>query len=420
MIHRVILTLGIAVFLGFLAGIPVPGLAFGISPGSVVEERVPTNFKLPRKFIVTRGNPSEDEQAKITVSGPASQYIELPKGDVIELPKGARAVDVPFTINTTSLGAETYRAELTATTSQKESGEETEGYGSRVVSGATGLIRFTVVNDEIEQYTIDTVYVQESEIETQIGFSFRLSNKGTVFARPEKIELAFLENESGKEAYRETIDTAQIVAIAPLATGRVDVITKATALPPGNYRGEFTFYNNEEVVTTDKSVIFRVFPQGALSQQGELVSLATEKGTYEPGESVKITGSFKNSGDVGLIAQLNLEIFIGSKRIETLTSKEVFVPKLETVDFDLFYEQEEGGEYTVKGIVTYGSKKSNAIETTFKIKQFPLVLAIGAGVLLLGIVVFVLWMFKRRRSIKNSAPKASPQQPASMVDKNMV
>ncbi len=410
MMRRTFLTVGIAIFFGLLVGMPLPGLALGISPGSVVEESIPPNFQLARKFTIARGNPSQDEQATITISGPAAQYIELPAGgSVIELPKGARAVDVPFIINTKSLGAETYRAELTATVTPKTSSEQSEGYGSRVISGATGLIRFTVVNDEIEKYTIDTVYVQESEVETPIGFSFRLSNQGTVFARPEKIELVFVENESGKEVYRETIDTTKITAIPPLATERVDVITKATALPPGNYRGELTFYNNEEVVTTNKSVIFRVFPQGALSQKGELVSLKTEKGAYEPGESVKITGSFKNSGDVGLVAQLNLEIFTGSKRIETLTSKDVFVPKFETVDFDLFYEQEKGGEYTVKGVTSYGSKKSNVVETTFKIKQFPLVLVLGICIGLAVLIGLIFWVLKKKRG-SNIAQAATPSQ----------
>lgn len=413
MLQRTFLTLGIAIFLGVLAGIPLPGLALGISPGSIVEESIPPNFQLARKFIIARGNPSEDEQAKITVSGPAAQYIELPAGgDVIELPKGARAVDVPFVINTKSLAAETYRAELTATVTPKTSNDASEGYGSRVISGATAIIRFTVVNDEIEKYTIETVYVQESEVETPIGFSFRLTNQGTVFGRPEKIELVFLENESGKEVYRETVDTTKIIAIAPLATERVDIITKATALPPGNYRGEITFYNNDEIIKADKSVIFRVFPQGTLSQKGELVSLKTEKEGYEPGESVKITGSFKNSGDVGLVAQLNLEIFAGAKRIETLTSKEVFVPKLETVDFDLFYEQENGGEYTVKGAIAYGSKKSNVVETTFKIKQFPLFLVLGICIGLAILIGLAFWILKKKRGSKKVSAD-TPTQPST-------
>lgn len=409
--RRAFIIIGSVLFCAILAGFPVPGFAVGISPGSVVEESVPPNFELVRKFTITRGNPSEDEQATITVTGPAAQYIEvLTQGNVLDLPKGKRAVDIPFKIKTASLSAETYKADLTATIAPKTPTNGSEGYGSRVLSGATGLIRFTVVNDQTEKYTIDTVYVQESEVQTPIGFSFRLSNQGAVYAKPEKVDFVFLQNEDGKEVYRESIDTTVVKAVAPLSTERIDIITKATSLPPGNYRGEFTFYNNDEVVVVDKSVIFRVFPQGTLSQQGELVSLKTEKGSYEPGESVKITGGFKNSGDVGLIAQLNLEIFAGPKRVETLTSKEVFIPKTEAVDFDLFYEQEEGGTYTIKGSVTYGSKKSNIMETTFQINEFPLVLVIGVAIGLCLLIGLVLWFIKKKKGAKTPPAEQTSEQ----------
>ncbi|MDP2629815.1 MAG: hypothetical protein Q8P56_00210 [Candidatus Uhrbacteria bacterium] len=385
--------------LGLLALMPSPSSALGISPGSIVEDRIPQNFELKREFFLTRGNPSEDEKAKITVSGSAAQNIELlTNGDTIDLPKGRNAVAIPFKIKTGTLGADTYKAQLTVTVMPRAAEDgSTSGYGSQVLSGATGLIRFTVSTDAVEAFTIDTVYIQESEVDQPIGFSFRLSNQGTASVRPEKIELAFLQNEDSKEVYKETIDKEQLAPVPPLETQQVNVITMASSLPPGNYRGVFSFYSKEKLVLRDESVIFRIYPQGVLSQQGELITIKTEKAAYEPGESIKFIGEFSNTGDIGLAAMLNLEIFSGSKRIEALTSKEVFVPKKQTTEFELFYQQEEGGTYSARGYTSFGAKKSNTQEITFTIKEFPVLLAVGVGVGILIIISCILLFIKKRR-----------------------
>lgn len=396
--------------LGFLALIPLPGNALGISPGSFVEDRVPQNFELTREFFLTRGNPSENEKAKITISGSAAQNIELlTNGDTIDLPKGKNAVAIPFKIKTGTLGADTYKAQLTATVMPQVANDgSTSGYGSQVLSGATGLIRFSVSTDAVEEFTIDAVYIQESEVDQPIGFSFRLSNKGTSSTRPEKIEFSFLQNEDSKEVYKETIDKEQLAPVPPLETQQINVVTKASTIPPGNYRGVFSFYNKEKLIHKDTSVVFRIFPQGVLSQQGDLVVIKTEKVEYDPGESIKIVGEFKNTGDIGLAAMLNLELFSGEKRIEALSSKEVFVPKKQATEFELFYQQEEGGTYTARGYVSYGAKKSNTQEATFKIKEFPLALAIGLGAGVLLLVVLILLFIKKR---KKPTPPLAPSTP---------
>ncbi|MBI4250223.1 hypothetical protein HY622_01395 [Candidatus Uhrbacteria bacterium] len=377
----------------FVFTVPSQLFALGISPSELILDKLPSDFEYKATVTISRGNPATSVDADITLTGPAAQYISLPKGTTVVLEKGVQQTPIPIVISTKSLATGVYEGTITATEKPPAS-EETQQGVTTLATGATAKIKFTVVDEKIETYAVEKIAIGETEENNIIGFSFYLSNKGNVSARPTKIILSYYDNITGELVYTEVIDASTLVPVSPFHDEWIQVKTNAK-LPVGKYRITAEFYKGEELIGS-LTQPFQVFPAGTLAQKGTLVSLGTDKETYDAGESVKIDGTFRNVGEIGVIPELTVEIFKDDKRIEHLVSSGTFVPVGVQTNFSLYYDPKEAGLYRGQGYTTYGPFKTDTIEFTFTIKSPMLFVAIGIAALT-ALLALIAWLVAKRK-----------------------
>ncbi|MBI2484446.1 hypothetical protein HYV71_04660 [Candidatus Uhrbacteria bacterium] len=384
---------------------PLQLFALGISPSELILDKLPSDFEYNATITVSRGNPAVSVDADVVLTGPAVQYITLPKGTKIVLEKGVQQTSIPIVISTKSLAAGVYEGTITVTEKPSVS-EEQEAGVSILATGATSKIKFTVVDEKIENYLIEKIAIGESEEGGVIGFSFYLSNKGNISARPTKIVLSFYDIITKEIVYTEEIAASTLTPIGPFHDEWVNVKTGAS-LPVGKYRITADFYKGEELIGS-LTQPFQVFPPGTLAQKGVLLSLEPDKETYDSSESVKINGVFKNTGEIGVIPELTVEIFKDDKRIEQLVANGSFVPQGVQTGFSLFFQPKDGGSYRAQGYATYGPFKTDTIEFTFTVKSPFLIIAITIAVLSV-LLAFIAWLIvKRKRKSQPFNQQASP------------
>lgn len=396
---------GIVVF--FVLLVPLQLFALGISPSELILDKLPSDFEYKATVTVSRGNPAVSVDADVTLTGPAAKYISLPEGTKIVLEKGIQQTSVPIIISTKSLAAGVYEGTVTVT-EKPPSSTESKGGVSILTTGATSKITFTVVDEKVENYLVEKIAVGESEENNIIGFSFYLSNKGNVSARPTKIVLSFYDNITGELVYTEEVDASTLIPVGAFHDEWVNVKTGAH-LPVGKYRVTADFYKGQDLIGS-LTQPFQVFPAGTLAQKGTLLSLGTDKELYDSGETVKIDGSFKNVGEIGTVPELTVEIFKNDKRIEHLVANGSFVPMGVQTGFSLYYNPTESGLYRGQGYATYGPFKTDAIEFTFTVKSPILFVAIAIATLS-ALLALIAWLLVKKK--KRHAASPQPSQPTT-------
>lgn len=388
----------------FVFGLMVaPAHGIGVTPSTIELKNVPSNIRLERFFYVARGNPSENQEAKITVSGDAAQYISLKNGDTSPLPKGESLTPVHFIVDTKDLPAGIYRAEISVLPRAQSKPGNDGSAGSGIVAGATAIVVFTITNDVIQDFEVLSAEIAPSEEELPFGFTFQLNNRGNVSARPTKILLTVVDENDNENIYTETVDESRLKLVQPFEITNIDVATNAK-LVAGLYRGKLEFYNKESLIYT-KENSFQVYPRGTLAQKGELVSFASDKNQYKPAESAKFSGELKNTGEIGITGELIIELFRNNERIDVLKAEPSYILPRQTTTFELFYKIEKGGTYRAKASVSYGPFKTDAKEVEFNVPELNILLIVGiiCGILILAVGILLMLRKRKRGSIPNGS-----------------
>lgn len=390
--------LAIFVLTSLFFALPIRTHATGISPALIEVENISPNATVERKVYVSRADAVSSQRYLFSVGGSAVQYLELPNDGIVQMESGQNQAEYAFLIKPGSLGTGTYEATIAVHPVVEEVIAGTGGgSGSRIISGARADIRFTVTNEAIESYKITDVSMNDTEEEAAVGFSYLMTNDGNVDARPSKIDFSLTDEMDPTNTYQETILGEKLAFVPAFSEKRVDVLTGA-ALNAGLYKVGINFADQKgEEIYSSTSIRLQVFPEGTLEQNGTLESVMTDKQQYQAGELVEITGSFKNTGKVGITAALTAELFLSDKRLDILKSDPLFVPANQTIDLDVTFRPQDGGEYRAKAYANYGPHKTGELETTFKVNKFDvmiLIIFLAAVTVVLGGSVFY---FHRRR-----------------------
>ena len=394
-------------FGGILFILPNSVLAIGISPALVEVGDIQPNTEVEQQVFISRGDASESESARVTITGSSAQYIHL-VADQVELPAGEQKVAVPFVIKPGSLADGTYLATITVYPRPKEGFLEEGQTGSFITAGAQAEIQFTVTNEEIESYTIQEVAMKDSEENQVVGFSYLMVNTGNVDTRPVKIDFSATDETDSTNTYSETISGQELPLVPAFQEKRIDVATQAS-LSTGIYKTNLTFYNNnDDIVFTSDKLRLQIFPEGTLDLEGELLSFSSDKPEYQEGEVVKFIGSFKNTGTVGLKTSLVVEISIDDVRTEVLKTEPIFLPIGQTTELEATFRPTKAGQYTANAYATYGPNKTEAFEIQFVVKKTSLLAVLILLALITAVLASGLWWFyhrKKKRAKKGKSHK---------------
>ncbi len=378
--------------------IPSVSLAAGVSPGTVEIEGLRPGTKTTRTVTFSRSSAEKPARLIVTIEGPAASSLSGPKE--IEVSAGVNNVSYPLTADGGTLAAGRYEATVTGFFEEEKDKNSNVGMGSTIVTAAMATVRLIVTNETKQEFAIKQVIINPTEVEQPLGFTYLLENTGNVDARPSKITISVVDQKDPSFTYNETFLGDSLMPVKAFSTEEGSLLTKAR-LPIGKYWASFVFFNEkDEAIFTREKYPLQVFPAGTLAQKGSLEAFGPDKQEYEQNELVIFSGTFKNTGEVGVQGTLLVDISLDGKRVDLLTSEQVFVPAGRSADFSLTTRLTKGGAYTVKGRAKYGINETEEITATVTVKGFsPLLLGgvIGAVTILIALAL-VLMRKKKKKS----------------------
>lgn len=402
--HSLFSTFNISLILSSIVGalvIPTIVLAIGVNPGVIEVENLLQHSSVSRVINVSRSNPSEDMVAKATLSGPAAGAIRLTNNGLLKMPKGQNIVPYTFYIEPGTLGSGKY--EVSIAFSLMSAIPVAQKSGSQLVAGAKGDIRFNVITDQIEKFEIKNVVVQDSEESVPLTLTYLMVNQGNVDTKPSRIEVTLTDESDAQHTVSKIIAGEAIKDVKALSEENV-ILPLQTALEVGTYKTHVRFYKNDEMIHEASNLVVNIYPRGTLAQKGELESFQTDKPSYKKQELVTMMGTFKNTGSIGLNAELTINMFHGGERVDSLTVDPVFVPVGSSYTFEKTYRPSNAGTYRAVASSHFGINKTEDRVAEFSVPSDRISTLMVVGILILITILFGFILVK----IVKRSPPVSP------------
>ena len=390
----------------------------GFSPGEALVENIMPNTSVTQQIIFSRDNSAKSSTLAITLEGVSAQYISGPSEITFQV--GQNEVPYIFTISPGSLPEGEYSSRVSAITTTSDSIASSGGSGASIILAGYPRITFTVSNKSIQKYSINDVRLSSAEEHQPIGFSFHLQNDGNVASRPDRIEIKYTNQANSTEMYQEVISGENIDFVDPLSSKDISLFAK-TELLSGSYLVDFDFFDQNGPLHQERGLALQVFPVGTFGQEGKFETLTIEKEVYAENELIQFSGTFNNTGDIGLSASLVLEFFLDDKRVDLVKSDAVFIPPRRTADFSLDKRFLEGGDYSVKGYVNFGINNSESKQLFFTVgtaNNFVVIISLVGFVFLLFFLILLFVHRKRKAPLQNNSVLSTTGSPVIISPSN--
>lgn len=395
-----VLVLTILVTLGVC---PLWSRAVGISPALVTTDDILPQSEVTKTFYFSRGDASQAETVVVMIEGEAAEHIAPAQGafgDLITLPAGESLTPFDIIIRAGDLAEGEYLATITVNPIEADS-EAIAGTGSTFLAGARGEIRFTVSNEELEQYNIGNVAVADTEAEIPVAVSYTMNNTGNVATRLGSVEATFIDINDETKSYQAKVEEKDL-PIVEAFHGEIISWSTGLALPVGVYHATAKFYSraNELVYELTPPLTFQVYPQGTFRQKVEILELTSDQSNYTTGENSLFTARIINSGELGVSTEVITEIYRDNARVELLKSEAVYLDPDDEQILQMSATLNEAGTYRIVAYAEYNARRSDSAELTITVQSFPLwmvLIALGVLVLLLTVILLICLHRHRRR-----------------------
>ena len=277
------------------------------------------------------------------------------------------------------------------------------------------------------EYEIGHTELRQTEEGLPIYFEYEVTNRGNVEWRPDEIRFSLINSLLGTSAGDLNISGDALEFAQPGGSSRV-VTEVAHSLDPGSYSVDIEFIDDGQIVYSSESSLI-VFQEGTLRQVAQVISLTTNKETYKTGEKIKLTATMANTGDLETTGVVIAEVYSEEgELIDILTSNPRTVASQEQVQIDQFLDLATVGVYKIEAYIEYaGSKVTETLSTTVIVQEIsltspgfilPIILLIAAGGMLIGVIIFIISKWKKKRKqtsapVPPQAPQAEPKQQAA-------
>ncbi|MFH1946706.1 MAG: hypothetical protein ABIJ23_00900, partial [Candidatus Magasanikbacteria bacterium] len=348
------------IVIGLLPAVDAHGL--GVSPSPITRDNVSNGVRMRTRVNVVRSSAlDKDVLIEVQLQGESSRYLELTQESFI-IPKGQKQAVYEFFISPQSAPNGHHEAMLLFT--NKGPVNESSQAGSSGNSGASILeamllgVNFIVTDNEVKEFNVSSFAVEDTEVGLPLQFSYVLENNGNVDGRIDKIEVLVVDTTDSSHEYRETFLKEQNPLLAP-GEHKEMVLFMNQTIPQGEYQFSAVFYFNNENIFSISDRLVEVLPPGSLGQEAKFISFLTEKERYKKDELLELIGILENTGDVGLRANLYVEVRDEDDiRIDLLRSDDKFVLKGKKGEFRIQTRLSEIGLYNLKAYVEFGAGKS--------------------------------------------------------------
>lgn len=229
--------------------------AFGISPPYVKSAKLMPGSHYEQRIILSRSDPTEDVQAKITINAPEIEsWISVDPGFEFVLPKGKQQVSMLVKVDVpedAKLG--NYKGYLNVRVVPAEA----EGKVS-IALGAQIEVDLTVGKEGFMDFLVRSVGISDSvkkpwpiKYFTKIRVSMNIENTGNVPASPGKVHLD-VYNITRKNLL-ESNDDISLEKIKPFETKTI-LAEFSTKLEAGEYFGHAKIFKGDEIAEEWKAV----------------------------------------------------------------------------------------------------------------------------------------------------------------------
>lgn len=275
---------------------------------------------------------------------------------------------------------------------------------------------YEVSDKQLVEFTIKKFAVLPTEVDLPIVIQYTVENTGNVTWKPGQIVFTIIDAGSGNVVLSQTIEGEDLEEVLGGAT-RVVTQELVALSQTGNYILNADFYYNNDIIYSF-SEDFEVLPAGTLKQYGEIDALTANKSEFEVGETISLSTTFTNKGEIPVVARLIIEVYSSDGTlVDTLVGSSVSVGINEEAIMRETTRLSESGEYTFIGYVEYGNKVSGTARTTLTVKS-PynkfLITAISISVIIILIAIILLILILQLRKGKTLSPATAilpPQVP---------
>ena len=412
-------------FFAALAAIPGTAQAFlGVSPPEIIVDNLLRGTKQTRPLLLTKDTPEYDKDITALIDRIGPDGKKLGATESVLIPKGQPSATFDVVVDASNLANGKYSGALyiKEVAGINPAGATTTGAGSVVGGGATITsslrvgIAYIVIGEETVGTAFSDLKVQDTETVLPLYLSYQMQNTGNVAWRPTGFYLTVTNKDDPNKVTNLDVSGDAIPFIQPGQTSNV-LIEKTVPLAEGHYTARMQFYDQQRNIVGDlTSNTFTVYPPNTLGQQGDLISLTSNKSSYAPGENIMVSGLFKNTGKIPTTAMLVSEIYDPKNAlVDVQKSKPTLISQNESVSLDQIFTLALPNNYRIAGHVEYGTKKTG-IKTLALTVATPIVtlakttivLWIFLGVLL--VLILILFLTWRKGNRKKDIPKPPNKQ----------
>lgn len=395
-----------------LAGVvviwPRASQAVGISPAVIVVDNMVPQMQTTKEIWFTRSDASQTETLEVTLTGPAADYV-IPEQSTstITFPAGQQMLLYPITIQTDNLNSGTYEATLTVTPQATAAAGATPAPTTQLLAGAQANIRFTITTSTVEQFQIDTIAIHDSEVGAPLTMSYHMRNNSNVAAKPAQITLQIMPD------YTTTITDQDIPTVAAQTEDTVTVTT-TWPLPVGTYQVDLNFVDHTgTTVATATKLPLEIFPSGTLAQRITIADVQQNVHTVAVNQGVlTMAMTFSNGGSTATTVTPIIDIYRGSRLVDTVTGEAVVVPANASAQSTVAFRPTRFGYFSATVYGLFGPKRTNTVSATFTAYAIWPIISASLGASALGMFIgLVLYRYFTRKRSTNTSIKRSPPPP---------
>ena len=367
---------------------------------------------------ISEGN--REVTVNVTKRGEYAHYINAPES--IILLSGQNSVIYTFDVDATDAAVGEYQVILSFLvdpyiTAQTEATSGGMSAGVGFITGVDIPVTFTVSGDQVVSYDVQSMGMDDTEVNMPVFLTFNIHNTGNVEWKPQKVELTFTDTSDPAHVVTEIVESEDFPVVKPSAESVVTVVQIASVLIEGTYEVKAKFYYEGQVVAElSSSSLLTVYPVGTLAQSGELLSASTNKTSYERGEKVNASVIFKNTGEVKVNGTLYIDMYKDGSYVDLLLGETLAVDRGDEVVFSKIIETDGPGDYVASAYVKYSNKKTESIDLAFSVisaggvgDALSFANSVWGLAILIGIIVVIAVIIKITRKKNGTSPTIIPQ-----------
>ena len=233
--------------------------------------------------------------------------------------------------------------------------------GAAVKTAVSLRVNLEVSGDEKVECRAGAFNLKDAEVGFPLEFSYNTINDGNVRLRPT------LTIDVWDQMQEKLIFTRDFLGDEVLPTTEKKISGFAQN-PLGE--GQYWASMSSKECRSNGIITFNVVEKGGISDKGELKEIINKPWAYTK-ETVQITARFQNSGERAVTAQFKGAIRLDDRIVRLVETDEVIVPAGEISDFDIFFNPEQPGRYTLIGRVVYNKKLTYEKGTVINVNASP-------------------------------------------------